>query len=105
MPRDLIAYPETKPVDADGAILLRAAELIEECGWWNGTEAEFGEGSHCAVMAISAVMFPTRCNLDVVDRFALRLGVKSIAGWNDTQPNAEAVTSRLRAAAYAPVPA
>lgn len=98
MPRDVM------PVDADGAILLRAADLIEQGGWWNGAEEEFEAGRHCVVMAISAV-HGAGANLEVIDRFALRLGVKSMAGWNDIQPNAEAVTSHMRAAAYVPVSA
>lgn len=104
MPRDLVEYPETNPLDADGAILLRAAELIEKSGWWNGTEVTFGEDHHCAIMAIASVT-GRAIGLDEIDRFALRLGVKSIASWNDAQPNAEAVTSHMRACAYVPVPA
>lgn len=101
MPRDVM------PVDADGAILLRAAEIIEEGGWWDGgTEETFQEGHHCAQMAIRDA-YGEYIPFNVIDRFAQRLGLADtgIATWNDAQPNAEAVTSRLRAAAYATVSA
>lgn len=94
MPRDLVGFPETV-VDADGAILLRAAEIIEECGWWDGAD-NIVKGV-CAIMAMS----DSSHGLSVMDiaRLGRRLGVVSIAAWNDAQPNAEAVTSHLRACA------
>lgn len=85
-------------------VLLKAAELIERDGWWNGDSAGISDGTTCAYLAIGWVA----SDLNVRDAAcmlfwrSLRLGIDTdIPTWNDAQPNGAVVCAALRAAAKA----
>lgn len=84
-------------------VLIKAADYIEEHGWWNGEPGTYRAGGpKCAVMAIS------HCgggdHWPALHRFSKWLGetderMIAVSDWNDAQPDGATVVAALRAAA------
>lgn len=90
--------------------LNKAANLIEECGWWRGRRVNespqdykqlFADTTVCAGLAIRRLSD----NREAAVKFAefLDLGVNTHSGsllaiydWNDSQPNGQVVIDKLR---------
>jgi hypothetical protein len=111
VPRDLIREAETAaPLDADGVILERAAEIIEQRGWATDTDGiGHPERPICAVHAIFEAVteeyapeFDHLSQADISIRLIRRCGFKSgpqMGRWNDARSYAAEVIARLRAGA------
>lgn len=108
MPLDSLTYfPTSVALDADGEILMRAAEIVGLKGWWQPTGAK--GGGVCLMTAVMYAVFETGegnwHGLNTEHKFAVRLGFRNARGafdWNDSLPLATGqatVLSRLRAAA------
>lgn len=96
MPFDPVGYVETKIVDADGEVLRRAADYIEQHGWCQNTMST-PSGRVCLVGALLAAA-PDAGSAQVT-RILDRLG-PGIVSWNDyVGRTKEEVTARLRSAA------
>jgi hypothetical protein len=83
-------------------MLLKAAELIERDGWWDGHgDVDGVDERACAAMAINRVSGDSTSQIAGAARFAFKefIGDRSIARWNDAQPNGAVVCAALRAAA------
>lgn len=87
--------------DLDIAIRRRAAMLIEDKGWWQGSY-HGPKGEICALAAIymaSAELAPRRqkaVGYSVSGRMQRRLGVISFASWNDSRMDVNEVLEALR---------
>jgi hypothetical protein len=78
-------------------VLRKAADLIEERGWWNGENLWADSylppvgGVVCAALAIKSFV-PWN---DAFSALAAAVG-PSVGAWNDAQPNGEVVIAKLR---------
>lgn len=101
------ADPEAKPLDADGEILERAAQIIEEYGWCQGDWGDTAGHSCFNYACIRALKMATPNDLAaahaMLDRFAVRAGFTGYGHatkWNDAPSRTAAeVVARLRSAA------
>ena len=109
-------WNETKPLTAEGELLLAAADYLENHGWCQGKLTE-PNGAACAIGAmhcgIGALRFGERPDTDkglriseTITGFSLYLAKQTgngrIADWNDAPGRTkEQVVSMLREAAYA----
>lgn len=85
-----------RAVDEDGEVLRKAAELIEQGGWWDGC-SETASESHCIVTALVAVRGLSR-GMEY-KRMGFGNG-NDAAAWNDTPGRTkQEVIARLRSAA------
>lgn len=92
------------PTKTVADVLLHAARLIEEHGWWNGEMTKQALTGHCALTAIDDAGGDWRIANQGWDALTAHLGLRDhddIPDWNDRQPNGAAVTAALRAAAQA----
>jgi hypothetical protein len=76
-------------------VLRKAADLIEECGWWDGKDDMVDGATFCVITASSRV---ARGNdaFNAVQLFERAVGVTHADEWNDAQPNGNVVITRLR---------
>jgi hypothetical protein len=80
-------------------VLRKAADLIEERGWWNGDAVDRSQ-SVCVDLALLHI----GAERDVVKSFAVAVAgpsalarpSTSIQTWNDAQPNGGVVIAKLR---------
>jgi hypothetical protein len=84
--------------------LLRAAEIIEERGWWDGKSYKpLADGKICAGLAVNEVFRNSEAKATkAFDRLARQAGVPAridIPAWND-RSDAETVVRTIREAAY-----
>jgi hypothetical protein len=78
-------------------VLRKAADLIEERGWWNGRGDSNSPvyGTHCALTALRDVCPGERLRFAAVG--AIEEKVRGLVSeWNDRQPNGEVVIAKLR---------
>ena len=83
----------------EGRLLLKAADLIEADGWWDGS-LESAHG-HCAWTAIAQAGGSVAGGWEAGMRFASAIGVDGIDkiyAWNDARTKDE-VVAKLRAVA------
>lgn len=90
------------PPTTPEAVLLAAADYIEQHGWCKGMYST-ANGQVCALGALRAVVFgdPEICRADkwgLVHEAEQRLPAP-VALWNDAQPDASTVVAALRRAA------
>lgn len=79
--------------------LLKAANLIEEKGWWNGNAPS--QGRVCAGVAIARICEENGLETDrvarvVTEQLGLEAGFVPLFIWNDKQENGEVVVNVLR---------
>ncbi len=110
MPFDPVTY-KAPVVDADGEVLLRAAEIIEQRGWVQFYYNLSDDGPTCMMGAVRQALCLAGEELTERKRFVncmSRLGftgpvaVAEAMGWNDHQESAGPVLARLRSAAVQP---
>jgi hypothetical protein len=77
-------------------VLRKAADLIEERGWWRETECVWRERRLCALFALDEATGRFRTPVHEAFMDAIGNPVGGIGYWNDAQPNGEVVIAKLR---------
>lgn len=78
-------------------ILNRAADLIEEQGWWNGRATS--SSGICALLAIAEAATNNEASTPPCAAFEAYIGTDHIPRWNDTRDSEAEVIEALRACA------
>lgn len=76
-------------------VLRKAADLIEERGWWNGTDDMLDGATFCVITAVTRVAGGNAA-FNATTLFERAVGVARADEWNDAQPNGEVVIAKLR---------
>lgn len=76
-------------------VLRKAADLIEERGWWDG-RTQRRIGGHCALTALSSIAISAELERRAENALLEALDWQPIANWNDRQPNGDVVIAKLR---------
>lgn len=90
---------DARPAPMPAAIVLRrAADLIEEHGWFSGTRTT-SAGRYCAVLAINAVECSPLSKDEAKVALIRHIGEPAIIKWNDRKHSAKPVVVAMRATA------
>ncbi len=76
-------------------VLDKAADLIEQHGWWCG---RVGVDGYCVMSAITTIE-GIGGTTSAAERLRSHVGATVLSDWNDKQPDGKAVVSAMRACA------